>query len=404
MIRLIPFFLLTVLTAASVKGSAQPPGQAQGSLAREVTGMVKEEVIRAANAALTEEPRTVTASFCPRSSGGRHDYYSEGTYWWPDTARPGAPYIRRDGIRNPANFGEHEAALHHFSRTVANLTSAYLLTGDDRYVQAAMRQMNAWMVDTASLMNPDLLHSQAISGICTGRSFGIIDAVPLIEVALSLMALEKARAVNPEEIRPTREWFRRFTLWLNTHPYGTEEKEAKNNHGTWWLAQVSAYARLTGDIALLAECREIFTTKVLPAQMAADGSFPLELVRTKPFGYSLYNLDALAAAARILSDQSFDAWNFSLPDGRGLKKGLEFMMPFVKDVATWSYARDVAGWEALPGPRNFILLAALSENNAGWLTLWKSLAAKDLAGESRKALPLSIPIIWISLIDNKLNR
>ena len=38
-------------------------------------------------------------------SGDKHDFYSLGTYWWPNpNTTTGLPYIRRDGIVNPETF------------------------------------------------------------------------------------------------------------------------------------------------------------------------------------------------------------------------------------------------------------------------------------------------------------
>ena len=36
--------------------------------------------------------------------------------------------------------------------------------------------------------------------------------------------------------------------------------------------------------------------------MAANGSFPLELARTKPYSYSLFDLDMLAMVCQIASN------------------------------------------------------------------------------------------------------
>ena len=51
---------------------------------------------------------------------------------------------------------------------------------------------------------------------------------------------------------------------------------------------------------LTAFCRDRFQTVLIPNQEAPDGSFPEELRRTKPYGYSLFNLDALAIVAQTL--------------------------------------------------------------------------------------------------------
>ena len=377
--------------------------QLPDSLYKEVVEMEKDRVIIAANQFLLEKPRTLTANSCPRSQGGKHDYYSEGTYWWPDSANPDGPYIRKDGFRNPENFQEHEISLHRFSRIVATHSSAFLLTGNEKYAKAAMVQMEAWFIDTTTRMNPNMLYAQAIKGICPGRGIGIIDAVSLIEVALSVRILEKSQSVSPVEIFQIKDWFRQFTVWLTTHPYGIDEMNAANNHGTWWLAQVAAYARLTEDSAVTGHCRDLYTKKILPGQMSADGSFPLEIERTKPYAYSLYNLDAMAASALILSDESFDAWNYSLPDGRRIRKGVEFIMPFLKNTEKWPYRKDVENWEFQPGPRIFILLGALSENRQDWLTLWKTLKEKNNTDEESMVLPINTPILWIQLINANLN-
>ena len=71
----------------------------------------KPRVLGKANSYLSEEPRTVTFSYCERSAGGRHDYYSEGDYWWPDPENPDGPFIRRDGETYPELFLDHRQTL-----------------------------------------------------------------------------------------------------------------------------------------------------------------------------------------------------------------------------------------------------------------------------------------------------
>ena len=67
----------------------------------DVAAMERPRVLRGANRYLNEPPITVTAASSPRSAGGKHDYFSEGDYWWPDPKNPGGPYIQRDGMSNP---------------------------------------------------------------------------------------------------------------------------------------------------------------------------------------------------------------------------------------------------------------------------------------------------------------
>ena len=294
------------------------------SIVKVVTNLEKDQVIKSANRFLTEKPKTVTAFYCSRSAGGPHDFFSEGPYWWSDPVNPKGPYIRKDGLRNPENFEEHDNALSKSSRIIATQTSAYLLTGKEEYVKAEMTHLKAWFVDTTTRMNPNLLYAQAINGICTGRGIGIIDAVCLIEVARSVKILEMSQYVQRQDIIQIKEWFSQFLNWLTTHQYGIDEMNAKNNHGTWWLAQASAYASLVNNREILEKCNKLYKEVIISGQMSPNGSFPLELERTKPYSYSLFNLDAMAEAAWILSEESFDAWNYTLSDGRGLKKRARF--------------------------------------------------------------------------------
>ena len=90
-------------------------------------------------------------------------------------------------------------------------------------------------------------------------------------------------------------------LRWTTDKDGIEERDAKNTHASCWALQAAAFARLAGNDEVLRYCRDRFKTVLLPSQMAADGSFPEELRRTKPYGYSLFNLEALAGIAQLLS-------------------------------------------------------------------------------------------------------
>ncbi len=67
------------------------------------------------------------------------------------------------------------------------------------------------------------------------------------------------------------------------------------------MAQVAAFAAFTGNENAMTLCRERFRDHLLPDQLAADGSFPLELARTKPYSYSLFDLDMLAMVCLIAS-------------------------------------------------------------------------------------------------------
>lgn len=362
---------------------------------------LKPEVIKEADAYLDLAPSTVTAQKCVRSAGGLHDYYSEGTYWWPNPQNPDGPYIQRDGLRNPENFDHDLRALALMSRVVGVETSAYLLSGQLRYRNAAMKHLRAWFVDTATMMTPHLLYAQAIKGTCTGRGIGIIDAAPLIEVALSVAALEKQSNSKDQEIIAIKDWFAKYLQWLNEHPYGIAERNWRNNHGTWWHTQAAAYARLLGDTAKLNIYRKQYKEVILPNQMAHDGSFPEELKRTKPFSYSQFNLDGMLALACLLTDEQHDILNFALPDGRCIKKGVDFLFPFMMNKQNWTFPRDIVDWDDQPRYSSFLYLSEVVFHDSKYMQTWLQLRNKKLSDEGLRNVPLKNPILWTAFLDKK---
>jgi alpha-glucosidase len=352
-------------------------------------------VISAADKFLAEQPITVTASSSPRSAGGGHDFFSEGDYWWPDPQNPGGPYIQRDGMSNPDNFNDHRRSLMRFSVQVPALAAAWKLTGDRRYSDHALTHLRAWFIDPATRMNPNLQYAQAIHGRFTGRGTGIIDTIHLVEVARAAEVLDKAPGWQASDRAALRGWFTDYLSWLTTHQYGIDERDAKNNHGTCWVMQVAAFAHLTGDDKLLAYARDRFKTVLVPNQIAPDGSFPEELRRTKPYGYSLFNLDAMATVAEILSTPADNLWTFELPDGRGLKRAMEYMFPYVRNKKSWPKPPDVMYDAEWPMRQPSLLFAGVALNKPEYVSLWSTLPADSSVDEVIRNFFVRQPVLWI---------
>ncbi|QIP15524.1 alginate lyase family protein [Spirosoma aureum] len=360
-----------------------------------VIATLKPHILSEARWAMQQQPVTVTAQTSPRSAGSKHDFFSEGDYWWPDSANPQGPYIQRDGMTNPDNFVAHRQAMIRFSRIVGALASAYVLTQDEMYVRQAFRHLNAWFVDSDTRMNPSLLYAQAIKGRATGRGIGIIDTIHFMEVAQGLRVMEKARVADKQAVASIRRWFADYLNWLTTHSYGTDEMNAKNNHGTCWVMQVAAFARLTNNDSLMNACRNRYKTVLLPDQMATDGSFPLELRRTKPYGYSLFNLDAMATICQILSTPANNLWTYQTADGRSIRKGIAYLYPFVADKSSWPLKPDVMYWNDWPVAQPFLVFGALQFNQNEWLSTWKKLDHDPQVEEVLRNLPIRNPVIWL---------
>lgn len=371
-------FVGSLVAAATVQG------------AFDVAALDRTRVLAEAGKYLGRKPATPTAAQSPRSAGGKNDFFSEGDYWWPDPKDPKAPYIRKDGMTNPANFVEHRNFLMRLSVEAPALAAAWKLTKERRYAEHAAAHLRAWFVTPSTRMNPNLQYAQAIQGRSTGRGTGVIDTIHLVEVARAVPVIAEAGALSKVELAAVKGWFAEYTKWMRTSPNGIEERDAKNNHGTCWLMQVAAFAQLTGDREVLAEAAERFKTIIVPRQIAPDGSLPLEASRTKPYGYCLFNLEALATLCQILPE----LWLFETADGRGVRQAIAYMFPFIADKAKWKYPPDVMYFEQWPMRQEALLFGGLAYDRKDYLEVWKRLPASSEVEEVVRNYFIRQPILW----------
>ncbi len=360
----------------------------------DVAAFDRERVLRAANQYLKEAPITIIASTSPRNAGGLHDFFSEGDYWWPDPENPNGPYIQCDGMSNPDNFIDHRRYLMRLSVQVPALVAAWKLTKDSHYAEHAVRHLRAWFIEESTRMSPNLQYAQAIHGRFTGRGTGIIDTIHLVEVARAIEVLEGSRALTQADSKEIKQWFTDYLTWMTTSKNGIDERDAKNNHGTCWVMQVVAFAHLVGDQKLMDYCRDRFKTVIVPNQIAADGSFPQELRRTKPYGYSLFNLEAMATICQLSSTPSDSLWTFALADGRGIQKAIAYMYPYIVDKKSWPLKPDVMYDGEWPMRQSSLLFAGFALSRGDYLDLWKRLPADSTVDEVIRNFFIRQPVLW----------
>jgi len=240
-------------------------------------------------------------------------------------------------------------------------------------------------------MTPHLLYAQAIQGRFTGRGTGIIDTLHLVEVARAAGQLD----LSPADLTGVKSWFAAYTAWMTTHKYGIAERDTKNNHATAWAAQVAAFAWLTGDREQTEYCRTRLKTVLIPDQMAQDGSFPEELRRTKPYGYSIFNLDVMSILAQTLTTKADNLWTWTLPDGRGMAKAVAFLYPFLYDKRAWPKPPDVMYYNEWPVRQPCLLFAGLALDRPEYLALWKKLDPDPTVEEVLRNFPVRQPVLWV---------
>jgi len=184
-------------------------------------------------------------------------------------------------------------------------------------------------------MNPNLKYAQAVMGVSTGRSYGIIDTLHLAEVARAASLVASA-GMKANERAAMIDWFAQYLDWLTTSEAGKAERDAKNNHAICWALQAAEFARLTGSEGARRDVYRRYREILLPDQEAADGSFPKELARTKPYSYSIFNFDVMAGLCQSLKGLIPDATRFALADGRGLDVYKRQVLGFSCSAVSWA--------------------------------------------------------------------
>ena len=356
---LTPIFCLAIVASceedksscSDIDGNAQLPVPrtilARGELLAQTRTMVHEGnvyLLPACNALLKDADSVMRAPshwviekrMMP-PSGDKHDYMSMAPYWWPDPAKSnGLPYIQRDGEMNPDSRKDHDGLR--FQRmvdAVEALSLAWYLSGEEDYTEHAVKLLRGWFMDPDTRMNPNLRYAQAIPGVSDGRGIGLIDLRHVPQLMDAVRILEMSDEWKPSDRSAFLQWWRQYLHWLRTSKNGLDERATENNHGTWFDSQAAALALFVGDSAY---AREIFAG--VPArigkQILRDGSQPLELARTRPIHYTLFNLDPFTELAEMGRHVGVDLWNYTAPDGGSIVGALRFVAPFADTSHKWS--------------------------------------------------------------------
>jgi hypothetical protein len=389
--RACPVFISAILLFAAM---------AMAAPAVDVTAIDHDRILMMASNALTLEPLTITKFHAALSTGGPHDYYSNGDYWWPNPKTTnGLPYVQRDGETDTNNFNDDRECLRALDHAVAALGAAYKITGDDRYAAKAAELLRVFFLDPATMMNPNLQYSQAVPGVSPGRGIGIIDTLHLIEVPTAVEVMEKSPAFPPDVVAGLKKWFSDYVAWMRTSKNGNEEANATNNHAVAYWLQVAVFSEFTGDQKDLDDCREHYKKVFVAKQMALDGSFPRELARTKPYGYSTFQLGNMVTLCQVLSTPQDNLWDFTLPDGRGIREAVEFMYPYLADKNKWladGRPKDIQAWDGWPARQPLLLFAGLALGEQKYLDLWSRLSADTSNDEVRRNTAITQPVLWVN--------
>lgn len=269
-------------------------------------------------------------------SGDKHDYFSLSPYWWPDSSKAdGLPYIRRDGETNPESKKDlDQPRVAQMGGNAHTLALAYWLTGDEKYAARSAQQLRAWFLDPATRMTPHLRFSQLVRGNPEERGSGIIDTRWFVEAVDAVGLLGGSKSWTAADQQGMQDWMRQYATWLWTSKNGQTEHQARNNHGSWYAAQVAILSAFAGDTAvarqLVSEAKPRIGWQIKP-----DGSQPIELERTRSYHYSNFNVEALSRLAELGRQYGVDLWTYEAPEGGSLRRAIDHLAQYAADPKAW---------------------------------------------------------------------
>jgi hypothetical protein len=212
----------------------------------------------------------------------------------------------------------------------------------------------------------------------------------LAEVTVSLAFL----AVPVELSDAVKGWFRRYLGYLTTDKTAGLARDAQDRHGSSWLLQVAAFAKLCGDDAAMEAVRVRFRHATLRAEINADGFFAHELKTENPLRNSLMNLDLLAGVCVLASTRFESLWDAELQDGPGMRAAVARHVPYMQRRETWPYPADAAHFNELPGRRPVLAFAARAYAQPEYASLFLTLP-EVTAADLLRALPIRQPVLWV---------
>jgi hypothetical protein len=339
---------------------------------------------------LTKKPSSVTDKTQLPPSGNKHDFLSQNPYRWqnPDTPN-GLPYIFRDGKSNPeADSIPDKRTMDDTVNTVKILSLAYYFTDNNQYASKAAELLRVWFLDNATRMNPNLNYSEMIPGKDKSYSSGIIAGWSLVDIIDSIGMIQNSLSWTKKDQHEVELWFSKYLNWLLNSDVGKEESQKINNHGTYYDVQVSSFALFLNktdvtESILKAVTQEltpvtlVSTPKEIAVKIQPDGRQPFELARPKSLAYSVFNLLGLFKLASIGQHVGIDLWNYKTPEGAGLQKALDYLLPYVIKDKSWPYeqikrisTRDLA---------DLLCQASIHyQNNRAYIEAYNSINRTDL--------------------------
>ncbi|KAH8100627.1 chondroitin AC/alginate lyase [Cristinia sonorae] len=239
------------------------------------------------------------------------------------------PYEVKDGKVNPdVKLLQGPSILQNMPESVLFNTITYALTKTAVHSQNAAKFIDTFFLAPATLMHPNVNFGQLVRGPGKemGTFTGVLDFRALVKVVNAVKIL---KAMKSPDWTSTREqgllsWMKAYLGWLQSSPIAQQTASKANNHVTFFINQLAATQIHIGDTKGATATLNNYFKKQFADQIAASGEQPFEAIRTRPFHYRAFALEAMITNAKLGDQLGLDFWTTKTKYGATIQTALDY--------------------------------------------------------------------------------
>ncbi|KAK7694544.1 hypothetical protein QCA50_001730 [Cerrena zonata] len=243
------------------------------------------------------------------------------------------PYVVRDGQVNPdvRNLPGSQAAQN-MPQSVLFNTLAYAFQKSSANSKNVAKFIDAFFLTSSTGMNPNMNFGQQVRGPGAdhqkGTFTGPLDMRALVKIVNSIQILKALKSPDWTTARDQAfmKWMKTYVNWLKTSDIGKELAGKANNHFSFYVSQLSAAQIYIGDTDGAAKTVKDYFNNQFKDQIAQSGEQPFEAVRTRPYHYRAFNLEAVITNAKIADQLGFDVWTSKSKYGATIQTAVDYAM------------------------------------------------------------------------------
>ncbi|QRV76009.1 alginate lyase [Ceratobasidium sp. AG-Ba] len=242
------------------------------------------------------------------------------------------PYKPRDGRVNPdVRKLKNAAEVVDMSQAVLWNSIASVASGSDSYAKNAASFINTFFLSDRTRMNPDAEYGQVVRGppgTQAGSYMGVLDMRGMVKVVNAVLVLRESKSQHwtPDIDAKMVAWASQYIKWVESSAAGKKAARAANNHGSFYPNQIAALKILAGDFSGAKAVLQSYFANQFQEQVVASGEQPLEAVRTRPFHYRCFNLEAIITNAKLGDYIGVNFWDSKSKYGATIQTAVNYVM------------------------------------------------------------------------------